>query len=257
MKFILTGTGTSQGVPVIGCACPACISDDERDHRLRTAAYVKHQGTGVVIDVGPDFRQQMLRIGAERLDAILLTHEHNDHVAGLDDIRPFNFLQRQPLDLYALPRVIKDVRQRFSYIFATEAYPGAPRVHLHELDAYQALTIGDLTVQTFPVRHGQIEVVGFRIGDISYVTDANMIPRKSMDIIDGSSTLVLNALHHRRHHSHFNLEQAIKLSDTLDVDTVYFTHISHHMGCHATVQAELPPGRFLAYDGLEVPCLGH
>ncbi|NND05717.1 MAG: MBL fold metallo-hydrolase [Saprospiraceae bacterium] len=252
MRFIFTGTGTSQGIPVIGCTCQTCTSQDTRDQRSRTAAVIQSEDTSLAIDVGPDFRHQMLAVNIRSLSAILLTHEHNDHIAGLDDVRPFNFLQKEPMQVYGLARVLNDVKRRFAYIFANESYPGAPTVVLNELNAYQSIILAGIEVQTFLVHHGNLDVLAFRIGDVSYVTDANHIPPKSLEVIKGSKVLVLNALHHKTHHSHFNLAQALELTDSLDVNSVYFTHMSHHMGLHRQIQDTLPEGRFLAYDGLEI-----
>ena len=244
----MTGTGTSQGVPVIGCTCPVCLSDDPRDVRLRSAAFISSEGTHVAIDAGPDFRQQMLLHQVRYLDGLLITHEHNDHVAGLDDIRPFNFIQKQPLLVFALDRVCKDIRQRFAYIFSEISYPGAPEIELIKITPYQQLQIGKLRLIPFLVQHGPIDVLAFRSGPFVYITDANHIPKRSKLVIQGAKVMVINALHHKAHHSHFNLEQAILQAKELGIERVFFTHISHQMGLYEEVSRSLPPGVSLACD---------
>jgi len=200
------------------------------------------------VDAGPDFRQQMLSNQVRHLDGLLITHEHNDHVAGLDDIRPFNFIQKQPLRVFALDRVCKDLRKRFAYIFSGIAYPGAPQVELIEVSPYKQLEIGKLKLMPFVVQHGQIDVLAFRSGPFVYITDANYIPERSKRLIEGAEVMVINALHHKTHHSHFNLEQAIKQATDLGVAQVFFTHVSHQMGLVDEVTAKLPAGANLAYD---------
>ncbi len=192
----------------------------------------------------------MLSVEARTLDGILLTHEHNDHIAGLDDIRPFNYIQKQPVRVYATERTAADVRHRFSYIFAEQAYPGAPRVELIPVKPYIPFYLGKVEVMPFTVYHGKLSVLGFRFGRFTYITDANDLPPRSVDIVRGSEVLVLNALHHRKHHSHFNLEQAIEWGKRLNAGLVYFTHVSHQMGKHGDIQPTLPDGYSLAYDGL-------
>ena len=254
MRIVITGTGTSQGIPVIGCHCEVCESNNPKDKRLRTAAFLEHRGTNLAIDAGPDFRQQMLRLGINRLDALILTHEHNDHVAGLDDIRPFNFIQKEPLKVFALPRVARDIQQRFQYIFSDQGYPGAPQVRLVHVEPYQVLMFGEMKILPFIVQHGNLEVLGFRCGSLVYITDANAIPPESSAIVKGADSLVINALHHRKHHSHFNLEQALMQAQMHKVKQVYFTHISHRMGLHDTIDKQLPNGANLAYDQLSLSC---
>lgn len=246
----MTGTGTSQGVPVIGCQCAVCKSSDPRDHRLRTAAFVEANGVHIAIDVGPDFRQQMLAVGATSLDALLITHEHNDHIAGLDDVRPFNFRQRREMKLYTLPRVAADIQHRFSYIFSKNPYPGAPRIDIEGLVPYNSFQVKDLSILPLSVYHGELEVLGFRINDLTYITDAKQIPNKTKDKIRGSKVLILNALHHRPHYSHFNLKEAIEMAKVLGAEQTYLTHVSHDMGLYEEIAPKLPSGIQLAYDGI-------
>ena len=249
MKIVLTGTGTSQGIPVIGCHCEVCRSTDPKDKRLRTAAFIQEGETHLAIDAGPDFRQQMLSLAIDHLDALVLTHEHNDHVAGLDDIRPFNFRQGQPLKVYALPRVAEDLKHRFAYIFSEHPYPGAPQIDLIEITPYQEYQVGEITFNPFLVKHGSVDILALNLKRLCYITDANQIPAESEIFLEGCQTLILNALHHRNHHSHFNLEQAIKVVERYRIPHAYFIHISHHMGLHKQINEELPTGIELGYDG--------
>lgn len=249
MKLVLTGTGTSQGIPVIACRCKVCVSVNPNDRRLRTAALLEKNGTQVAIDAGPDFRQQMLNLNISHLDALIITHEHNDHVAGLDDIRPFNFIQRKSLRVFALPRVVREIRQRFAYIFSSTPYPGAPIIDLQEIKPYHELTIGNLTLMPFIVSHGDIDVLAFRTEGLIYITDANSIPLRSQEIIYGADTMVINALHQRKHHAHFNLDQAVEQVKIFGIKKAFLTHISHQMGLHDEVNKVLPNGISLAFDG--------
>lgn len=250
MKFTLTGTGTSQGVPVIGCQCAVCKSSDPRDNRLRTAAFIEANDVHIAIDAGPDFRQQMLAVGAISLDAVLITHEHNDHIAGLDDVRPFNFRQRREMKLYALSRVADDIQHRFSYVFSKNPYPGAPRIDIEIIKPFDPLQVKDLSILPLSVYHGKMEVLGFRINDLTYITDAKHIPEETQEKVRGSKVLILNALHHRPHYSHFNLEEAIEMSKVLGAEMTYLTHVSHDMGLYEEIAPKLPSGIQLAYDGL-------
>lgn len=252
--FTLTflGTGTSQGVPVIGCDCPVCRSDDPRDRRLRTAAMLDTGQSQIVIDVGPDFRQQMLRAGAANVRAVLLTHEHNDHIIGLDDLRPFNFLQWRNMPIYASERVCENVRHRFAYIFAAEKYPGAPLLELRAIDKDEPLLLEGLPVQPIEVMHGKLPVLGFRIGALTYLTDMKTIADEELEKVAGSRILVVNALHHNPHQTHLNLEEALAFVERVRPEQAYLLHCSHRMGLHAEVSAELPENVFLAYDGLQL-----
>ena len=237
---------------MIGCECVVCQSTDLRDRRLRSSLAITTDNITLIIDVGPDFRQQVLRSGIDKLDAILVTHEHNDHVAGLDDIRPFNYKQAKALQLYTSHRAAAELRHRFGYIFAKSTYPGAPKVDLIEVKPYQTIDLQSIAVEVLPVYHGDLMVLAYRIGKFTYVTDANQIPDETLSRIRGSEILVLNALHHKKHHSHFNLDGALEMAAKVGADKTFFTHISHHMGFHREVSASLPEGVFLAYDGMEL-----
>lgn len=246
------GTGTSQGVPVIGCTCAVCRSTDPRDQRLRTSVLVKSQTTAVVIDVGPDFRQQMLRAGLTHLDAVLLTHEHNDHIIGLDDVRPFNFRQRRHMPVFGYERVCRVVQERFSYIFDAIPYPGAPRIDLIPIDKDSPLIIGDLDIQPLEVLHGGLPVLGFRFGSFAYITDAKVVQNEERKKLTGLDVLVVNALHHEPHETHFNLEEALDFIRETGPRQAYLVHASHHMGTYREVEKLLPPGVSLAYDDLTI-----
>jgi phosphoribosyl 1,2-cyclic phosphate phosphodiesterase len=251
VKINFLGTGTSQGVPVIACTCQVCKSNDPRDQRLRSSVLLEWQGQVWVIDTGPDFRQQMLRHGAKRLDAVLYTHSHKDHIAGMDDIRPFNFAQKRDMDVYATPEVQEALKREFFYVFEAIKYPGVPQVKLHTI-ANKPFHIGPLPVLPVQVWHHKMPVLGFRMGNFAYVTDANRIAEAEMDKLKGLEVLVLNALRKESHISHFNLAQAIELIEMLQPKTAYLTHISHQLGLHAEEEALLPPHIRLAYDGLEI-----
>ncbi len=249
MRITFLGTGTSQGIPVIACNCQVCSSIDFRDKRLRTSLHIQSADTSVVIDSGPDFRQQMLTSGIKSLSAVIFTHEHKDHVAGLDDIRAFNFRQKSAVPIYAHSRVMRHLKQEFPYIFADQKYPGVPSVKLVEID--QGLFhINHLPFQPIEVMHYKLPVLGFRIEDFTYITDANHIAEAEMEKIQGTSILVLNALQQKPHISHFNLEEAIQLVDEIQPDQAYFTHISHHLGLHREINKQLPANINLAFDGL-------
>lgn len=253
-KVTILGTGTSQGIPVIGCDCAVCQSDDPRDKRLRCSALVEWYGLHILIDIGPDFRYQILRANIPKVDGILLTHEHNDHIIGLDDVRPFNFKYRQHIPVYGMERVVKQVQDRFSYIFKADPYPGAPRIDLHPLPLpYAAIHIKD-TPPIIPVevQHGQLPILGYQFGNFTYLTDVKTLTPQSIAQIKHTKTLVLNALHHRPHHSHLNLEEALAMIALIQPQETYLLHISHRMGKHEEVSKLLPKGVFLAYDGLEL-----
>lgn len=249
MKIILLGTGTSQGVPVIGCECPVCTSSDPLDNRLRTAALVTDGLTNILLDAGPDFRQQMLRYGIKHLDAILLTHEHNDHVIGLDDIRPFNHRSGEPMAVYTLPRVAKEVRRRFDYVF-TEHIPGLPRIELELIDHNSRLQFGGIAVQSLEVMHGRLPILGFRMDDFAYLTDVKTVSESEMEKLYGLKYLVITALQRAPHPTHMNLEESLAFVEKLAPERAWLTHVSHQMGLAAAVNATLPPNVQLAYDGL-------
>lgn len=250
MKFTFLGTGTSQGIPLIGCTCNVCTSDDWKDKRLRSSLLVESKSTTVNIDAGPDFRYQMLRAGVMKMDAIIITHEHMDHTAGLDEVRAFNFIQNKPMEVYATERVQMRLREQYSYIFQNSDYPGVPQVVLKTIDMETPFTIGDIKFIPVKVLHGQLPVLGFRIGDFTYITDANYIGETEKNLIRGSKHFVVNALRKKNHHSHFTLGEAIDLAKELEVPNAYFTHISHQLGTHKEISNELPKGVQLAFDGL-------
>lgn len=251
MQFTFLGTGTSQGIPVITCHCEVCTSPDQRNNRTRTSLHVQSDTTSVVIDTGPDFRFQMLREKVQSLDAVVFTHGHKDHVAGLDDIRPFNYLHNKTIAVYAEERVQQILKKEFSYAFEEQEYPGVPQVQLQTIAEYPFM-VGDIPFLPIRVKHKELPVLGFRIGDFSYITDANYIAPSEMEKLRGSKVLVLNALRREPHYSHFNLEQAVAIARDIQAERTYFTHISHHMGLHEEVENELPANIFLAYDGLKI-----
>lgn len=251
VKIILLGTGTSQGVPVIGCECPVCTSSDPLDNRLRSAALITDGQTNVLIDAGPDFRQQMLRYRIKHLDAILLTHEHNDHVIGLDDIRPFNHRSGEAMSVYTLPRVATEVRRRFEYVF-TEHIPGLPRIELVSIDKDTQLQFGNIAIQSIGVDHGRLPILGFRIGELAYLTDVKTIAEQEMKKLAGLKYLVVTALHHDPHPTHMNLKESLAFIEKLSPERAWLTHVSHHMGLASEINPTLPPNVRLAYDGLEI-----
>ncbi len=245
------GTGTSQGVPVIGCKCAVCSSTDTRDQRLRTSVLIKTQGKTFVIDTGPDFRQQMLREQIDSLDGVLFTHEHKDHIAGLDDIRAFNFIQRKDMEVFATERVQTALKREFYYAFEEVKYPGVPQILLKTIDN-QPFEASGITFTPIEVLHYKMPVLAFRVGDFSYVTDANFIAESEKEKLKKSKVLVINALRKSDHISHFSLDQALALIEELEVERAYITHISHQMGLHAEVEKQLPHNVFLAQDSLTI-----
>ena len=249
VEFTFLGTGTSQGVPIIGCDCAVCQSSSPRDKRLRSSLLVKAGGANVVIDTGPDFRQQCLRAEVQTLDAVVFTHEHKDHVAGLDDIRPFNFHSRTDMPVFATERVGIALQREFQYIFEAQ-YPGVPRVELNRIET-EPFAIGSATWWPLPVHHHELPVLGFRVGGLAYITDANAISNTALERLRGVDVLVLNALRREPHLSHFTLEEALEWAKRVGARQTYFTHISHQLGFHDDVNAELPTGVALAWDGLE------
>ena len=251
MIFTFLGTGTSQGVPMIGCTCEICTSENPKDKRLRSSIMVENDSARIVIDSGPDFRQQMLRENVHSLDGVVFTHEHKDHIAGLDDVRAFNYLHKKPMDVYASVRVQEALRREFHYIFSGDTYPGIPRLTIHTIGE-KPFNASSFSIQPVPVVHLNLPVLGFRIGDFSYITDANFISEDSKSIIKYSKVLVLNALRREKHVSHFNLDDALKLIEELKPEKAYFTHISHQLGLHDEVNNELPSHVRCAYDGLKV-----
>ncbi len=245
------GTGTSQGVPIIGCTCDVCQSSNLRDKRLRSSIHIQTDRTSVVIDSGPDFRQQMLREQINRLDAIVFTHGHKDHTAGFDDIRAFNYIQKKDMEVYCDERVDSVLRKDYDYVFAAQKYPGVPQANLNIIEN-ESFRVNDLLFEPIETLHYKLPVFGFRIGDFTYITDANYISEAEKEKIKGSKTLVLNALRKEKHISHFTLEEAIELAQEIGADKTYFTHISHQLGLHERVSKDLPDGIELAYDGLKI-----
>ena len=251
IKIEFLGTGTSQGVPVVACDCPVCRSENKKDKRLRSALFIEVNGDKLVIDAGPDFREQMLRIGLRRLNAILLTHEHTDHIFGLDDIRAFNWVQGHPTDIYAEARVQTTVRRVFDYVFIKNKYPGIPQMNLHLVENKPfRLNATDI----IPVRgfHHKLPVFGYRMGNMAYLTDINFIEEAEKEKLTGLDVFVVNALRIEKHISHYNLEEALQLIAEVKPKKAYLTHISHLMGFHDEVQKQLPENVFLAYDGLQL-----
>jgi phosphoribosyl 1,2-cyclic phosphate phosphodiesterase len=245
------GTGTSQGIPVIGCSCVTCRSLDFRDKRLRVSVHVEVDGKSFVIDTGPDFRQQMLREGITQLDAVLFTHEHKDHTAGLDDIRSYNFRLKKDVPIYATQQVLEQLKQEFSYIFAGSNYPGLPKVQLHPITSAD-FTMEGVPVTPIQVYHYKLPVLGFRFKNFTYITDANSISAEEKKKIKGSEVIVLNALQWDEHISHFSVPEAVALLEELQPKKAYLTHISHKMGPHHQVAPQLPGFIELAYDGLKL-----
>ena len=252
MKVYFLGTGTSQGIPVIGSNHPVCKSIDNKDKRLRVSIWISWEGHSYVIDCGPDFRQQMLASNCQKVDAILFTHEHADHTAGIDDIRPFNFKQGE-MPIYAHQRVIDNLKKRFDYVFETEnRYPGAPSVKTFEVVNNEPFSLGNKMVIPINVMHGDLQVFGFRFDNFAYLTDVKTIDAIEMKKLEGLDVLVVNALREEPHNTHFNLEEALDFISLVQPEKSYLTHISHLLGFHEEVQNKLPKNVFLAYDNLEI-----
>jgi len=244
------GTGTSQGVPVIACGCEVCTSLDSHDKRLRSSIMIEGEGKVIVIDSGPDFRQQMLRENVQHLDALVFTHEHKDHIAGMDDIRAFNYKQNAAVDVYADMRVQKALKREFPYVFEEFKYPGIPQINITSIDS-EPFFIGEMKLTPVEVLHYQLPVKGFRIHDFTYITDAKTIADAEKEKIKGSKILVINALQKQKHISHFTLDEAIELAIEIGAGKTYFTHISHRLGKHEEISKDLPLNIELACDGLK------
>lgn len=245
------GTGTSQGIPVIGCNCPVCRSADPRDYRLRSSVLIRYQGLEILIDAGPDFRAQMLREGIAHLDAILLTHNHIDHTGGLDDVRSFNHMEGKPFPIYCEEYVQESLKKEFYYAFSETPYPGAPQMELRTITSLP-FKIGNVTVTPIRAMHYRLPILGFRIGDCTYVTDANYIPESEFFKMEGSKVFVINTVKRERHISHFSLPEAIATARKVGAEQSFLTHLSHLLPAHAELAAELPSGILPAYDGLTV-----
>lgn len=251
MKVTFLGTGTSQGVPVIGCSCKVCRSVDFRDKRLRTSIHIQFFDKSLVVDTGPDFRQQMIREGIQRLDAILFTHEHKDHTAGLDDIRPFNFRQKRDMPVYGRQQVIDQLKMEYAYAFSEKKYPGVPQILTHTI-TNQPFSIDDIHIEPIEVFHYRLPVFGFRINNFTYITDASYISPEEKEKMKGTEVLVLNALQREDHISHFTLDEALEIIREIKPRKAYLLHISHKLGLHDEITKELPEGVELAYDGLKI-----
>ncbi len=251
IQITFLGTGTSIGVPVIACNCAVCKSPDARDKRFRTSVLIRVDNQSIVIDCGPDFRFQMLKQNVEDIDAVLFTHEHRDHIAGLDDIRAFNYILNKNIPIYGSSNVMEAIKTEFPYIFSESRYFGAPQLTIHEI-GNQEFSIGPTSILPVQVLHNKLPVFGYRIGGLTYITDASFIPEEEKDKIRGSKVLVLNALRNSKHISHLSLSEALALIEELKPETAYLTHISHFLGLYEEVEKKLPQNVHLAYDNLIV-----
>ncbi|HRX29726.1 MAG TPA: MBL fold metallo-hydrolase [Saprospiraceae bacterium] len=252
MKITFLGTGTSLGVPIIGCSCETCNSKDPRDKRLRTSCYVQTGDYHFLIDIGPDFRQQMLREKISKIDFVLITHEHNDHIAGIDDIRPFNFMQNQSINFYCNDRVYHDLISKYDYIFKENKYPGSPSINLKPILYDEVMYLEELNIVPILLMHGKIDILGYRIGKMAYLTDISSISSEELSKLQGIEVLIISALRKESHHSHINLSQAIDIYQSTSASRCYLIHLSHHYPCHEALQSELPVGVFAAYDGMSI-----
>lgn len=251
MVFTLLGTGTSQGIPIIGCKCETCISNDPHDNRLRVSALIQTASTSVLIDCGPDFRQQMLREKIDRLDAVVITHEHNDHIIGLDDLRPLIFKNRKAMKIYGEERILNEIRERFAYAFQDHAYPGAPVFELIPILPDDDIHIGDIHLKALRAMHGPLPILGFKIEDkIAYFTDTNALPQETMSIVNKIPILIIDMLREKAHHSHNSLESALSLADEVHAKETFLIHMSHTMGPEKKWSQFLPSNVYASYDGL-------
>tara|TARA_B110000444_G_scaffold202159_1_gene194330 strand:- start:139 stop:906 length:768 start_codon:yes stop_codon:yes gene_type:complete len=250
-NIVFLGTGTSHGVPMIGCTCKVCTSHNEKDKRLRSSALITINSLNILIDIGPDFRMQMLKSKIKNINAVLITHEHRDHTAGLDDLRPIYYLQKKPIDIYLESRVKKSMEDNFKYLFSDNTYLGMPKINLNTILNTDFL-ISDIRITPIRVMHNKLPILGYRIGDICYITDCNYITPKEKNKLYGVKILIINSLQQDSHVSHYNLEESLSLIAEIKPTRAYLTHISHNMGMHSLVNEKLPSNVFLAYDNLEV-----
>lgn len=255
MQITFLGTGTSQGVPVIACNCEVCTSEDFRDNRLRTSIMITEEEKNIIIDSGPDFRQQMLREKVTEISGIVFTHEHKDHIAGLDEVRAFNYFNKWRAQVYCNAQVEAALRREYAYVFAEVRYPGIPEIDINPINHHDPFLVEGIEFRPIEVMHMYMKVLGFRVGDFTYITDANYISDAEKEKIKGSKTLVLNALRLQKHPFHFNLDEALELAAELGAETTYLTHISHQLGKHSYIETQLPPQVKLAYDGLKIDLL--
>ena len=251
MKLTFLGSGTSQGIPVIGCKCAVCVSNNSKDKRLRSSVLIENNDDIFSIDAGPDFRQQMLRENIDKLDAVLITHGHKDHIAGLDDVRAFNYLHKKPMKIWADKYATQSLHREFDYAFAENKYPGVPSFDMNMISDNNII-IGNTQITPITLLHHKLEVKAFRIADLTYITDANHISEESYKLIEGSKIVIINALRKEKHVSHFNLEEALEVIKRINPKVAYLTHISHLMGLHNDVEMEIPNNVHIAYDGLKI-----
>lgn len=251
MKVKILGSGTSQGIPVIACSCHVCHSSQAKDKRLRASIHIQINDKSIVVDAGPDFRQQMLRAHILTLDAIVFTHEHKDHIAGLDDVRAYNYKEDKPMKVYARNQVIKALQREFHYVFENASYPGVPKLEVIEIEN-KPFEIEGITLEPIEVMHYKMPVFGYRIGDFTYITDAKTIAESEIEKVKGTKVLIVNALHQSEHISHFNLKEALAFIALIKPEKAYLTHISHLFGTHEEIEKLLPPNVFATYDGMEI-----
>lgn len=253
MKITILGSGTSQGVPIISCDCEVCRSTDQKDKRLRTSILIETNDTTICVDAGPDFRYQMLRAGVKKLDAILITHQHKDHIGGLDDARPYIFIQKKPMTVYASPEAQEEIKREYSYAFANgnEKYPGTPTFNLIDIND-SLIKINELVIEPIKLKHFTLTSYAFRIDKFAYVTDLSELSEEAFKKLQGVEYLVIEALRHEKHYSHISLSEAVDIAQRLNVKKAWFTHIGHSMGKASDVNPTLPDNMMLAYDGLEI-----
>lgn len=253
-QIIILGSGTSQGIPVIGCDCDVCTSTNPKDKRTRSSIHIKLKNKNLQIDTGPEFRVQMLRENLSDVDAVLFTHEHQDHIAGLDDVRPMIFRSGNAMQIYGQDRVLARIRKAFHYAFEMQPYPGAPRIETNMIPEDATLfEVEGIQVQPIPVLHGKLPILGYRIGSMAYITDVNHIDKNVIsERLGGLDLLIIDALHHKNHYSHYTLEQAMEMAKTIGAKQTYFIHMSHYMGTHEETEEQLPENMRLTYDGLKL-----